>query len=59
MKPQGNRVEIWTGRNARPQRTIGYQEKARAESRGSVLPGNLWISNGVSHEILRGIVYET
>ena len=26
MKPQGNRVGIWTGRNARPQRTIDRKE---------------------------------
>jgi hypothetical protein len=32
MKPQGNRLGIWTDRNARSQRTVGYQEKARAES---------------------------
>jgi hypothetical protein len=32
MKPQGNRVEIWIGRNTRPQRTIGYEEEAQAES---------------------------
>jgi hypothetical protein len=40
MKPQGNRVEIWTGRNARPQRTIGYKEEAKAESHASLLPGS-------------------
>jgi hypothetical protein len=59
MKPQGNKLGIWTDRNARSQRTVGTQEKARAESRGSVLPENLCSLNGVSHEILRGIVYET
>jgi hypothetical protein len=32
MKPQGNRLGIWTDRNARSQRTVGTQEKARAES---------------------------
>ena len=32
MKPQGNRVGIWTDRNARPQRTIGSEEEAKAES---------------------------
>ena len=31
MKPQGNRVGIWTDRNARSQRTIGTEEKAKAE----------------------------
>jgi hypothetical protein len=32
MKPQGNRLGIWTDRNARPQRTIGYEEEAQAKS---------------------------
>jgi hypothetical protein len=32
MKPQGNRLGIWTDRNVRSQRTIGYEEEAKAES---------------------------
>jgi hypothetical protein len=32
MKPQGKRVGICVGRSARPQRTIGYEEEAKAES---------------------------
>jgi len=42
MKPQGNRVGNWTGRNARPQRTIGTEEEAKAESCGKLLPEYLW-----------------
>jgi hypothetical protein len=37
MKPEGNRVGDCTGRNVRPQRPIGYEEKAQAESCGAVL----------------------
>ena len=42
MKPQGNRVGIWTDRNARSQRTIGNEEKAKAESCGRLLPKDFW-----------------
>jgi hypothetical protein len=42
MKPQGYRVRIWTDRNARSQRIIGTQEKARAESCGRQLSEYLW-----------------
>jgi hypothetical protein len=30
MKPEGNRVGIWTGRTVRPQRTIGYEENVNS-----------------------------
>ena len=38
MKPEGNRVGNWTGRNARPQGTIGSEEEAKADSGGGLLP---------------------
>jgi hypothetical protein len=37
MKPEGNRVGNCIGWNAKPQRPIGYQEEAKAESGGVVL----------------------
>ena len=38
MKPEGNRVGNWTGRNARPQGLIGSEEKAKADSSAGLLP---------------------
>ena len=40
MKPQGNRVGNWTGRNARSQRTIGYEENVNSVPR-LVLPAQV------------------
>jgi hypothetical protein len=37
MKPEGNRVGNCIGWNAKPQRSIGYEEEAQAESCGFVL----------------------
>ena len=59
MKPQGNRVEIWTDWNARSQRTIGTKEEAKAEPCGRLLPDNRWGWGMMSGDILRSIVYET
>ena len=43
MKPEGNRVGNWTGRNARSQGLIGSEEKAKADSAGGLLPErSLW-----------------
>ena len=59
MKPQGNRVGIWTDRNARSQRTIGPKEEAKANSYGRLLPENRWGWAMISVDIFRSIVYET
>jgi hypothetical protein len=37
MKPEGNRVGNCIGWTVKPQRTIGYEEEAQAESDGVVL----------------------
>ena len=37
MKPEGNRVGNCIGWTAKPQRPIGYKEKAKAESCGGLL----------------------
>ena len=37
MKPEGNRVGNCMGLNEKPQRLIGYKDKAKAKSFGGVL----------------------
>jgi hypothetical protein len=37
MEPEGNRVGNCMGRKGRPQRPIGYEEEAKAESGGVAL----------------------
>ena len=37
MKPEGNTVGNCMGWNAKPQRLIGYKDKAKAKSFGGVL----------------------
>jgi hypothetical protein len=38
MKPQGNRVGIWTDRNARSQRIIGIEEDTKSSPPDAALP---------------------
>ena len=38
MKPEGNMVGNCMGLNEKPQRLIGYKDKAKARSFGGVLP---------------------
>ena len=53
MKPEGNRVENWTGRNARPQGTIGSEEKAKADFGGVLLTERRLGSSRAAREFRR------
>ena len=53
MKPEGNRVGNWTGRNARPQGTIGSKEEVKADSVGGLLPEIVWAGEIAAWEFRR------
>ena len=54
MKPEGNRVENWTGWNVRPQGTIGSEEKAKVNSGAGLLPERSLGGESAAGEFLRG-----
>ena len=53
MKPEGNRVGSWTGRNVRPQGTIGSEEEAKADFGGVLLPERSLGSSRAAREFRR------